>query len=404
MNLDLLLEHAVLPEGRTVSIGVAEGRIAAIGARASDMGPAREHIDLAGALVIPGLVDGHLHLDKSFIGDRWRPHEPGTSSSFSVAERVAIEQRLLAGALPVEQRACALIELAVSHGTTHIRSHVDIDPQGGLRGLAAVLDARARYRDAVSIQIVAFPQQGVVSSPGVVALMDEALNQGAEVVGGLDPAGFDRDINGQLDAVFGLAERHGAAIDIHLHDSDLLGVFELQEIAKRTRAAGLHGKVAVSHAYALGMVPLDTVQRVAAELAAAGVAILTNAPGDRPFPPILALRAAGVNVFAGSDNVRDAWWPYGDADMLERAMLVGYRSGFLVDEQLGYALDMATHNAARALGVAGYGIEVGSRADFVALAARSVAEAVVARPRQRRVYKGGRLVAQNGEFLRPRAR
>ena len=398
-NFDRVLDHATLPNGTVASIGIADGRIAAI-APAGERLQSTERVDLAGALVIPGLVDGHAHLDKTFIGDVWKPHQPGKSGFFSVRERVAIEQELLAGAAPIEQRAAALIELAVSQGTTFMRSHVDVDPQLRLRHFDAVLAVRERYRDVISIQIVAFPQRGLISNPGTLELLDEALKQGCDLVGGLDPAGFDRDIDGQLDAVFGLAERHGVGIDIHLHDADFLGTFQLEEIARRTKALAMAGHVAVSHAYALGMVPRLIADRVAEQLAAAGVAIMTNAPGDRPFPPVLALRSAGVTVFAGSDNIRDAWWPYGDADMLERAMLIGYRTGFYTDDELRYALDLATGNGAKVLGVSDYGLRVGARADLVALGARSVPEAVVARPRQRSVYKAGVLVARDGDFLK----
>ncbi|MFN8555784.1 MAG: amidohydrolase family protein, partial [Dehalococcoidia bacterium] len=178
------------------------------------------------------------------------------------------------------------------------------------------------------------------------------------------------------------------------------GLFELDEIARRSQALGLQGRVAVSHAYALGELPWATVQPTAERLAAAGVAIMTNAPGDHPFPPVLALRAAGVTVFAGSDDVRDAWWPYGDADMLERAMLIGYRSGFYTDAELEVAFELVTASAARALGVADYGLRVGAAADFVVVDARHAPEAVVARPPRKAVYKKSLLVARDGVFLR----
>jgi cytosine/creatinine deaminase len=393
---DVVLERATLHDGTVAWIGIAAGRIAAI--KTSPLA-ARERIDLGGALVLPGLIDAHMHLDKTLIGDTWRPHRPGASTAFSVMERVAIEANILKGAAPVEQRAAALIELAVSRGTTHLRSHVDIDPDTGLKSLHGVLAVRDRYLDAVSVQIVAFPQRGLISCPGTRELMDAALAHGAEVVGGLDPAGVDDDVKGQLDAVFGLAERHGAYIDIHLHDPADQGIAELEEIARRAKTLGMAGRVNVSHAYALGMVPQGDALRVAEQLADAGVSILTNAPGNHPWPSVMLLRQAGVTVITGSDNIRDAWWPYGEADMLERAMLVGYCSGFLTDEQLAVAFDLATDSAARVLGVADYGVRVGARADLIVLDACNVAEAVVLRPPRRYVFKAGRLVARDGAFL-----
>ena len=143
----------------------------------------------------------------------------------------------------------------------------------------------------------------------------------------------------------------------------------------------------------------DLTLRIADTLADAGVAILTNAPGANAFPPVLLLREAGVNVFAGNDNIRDSWWPYGDGDLLERAMIIGYRSGFNTDAQLATALDMVTTHAARALGLGNYGLVEGAAADFVVLDAQHVQEAVVARPKPRDVYKKGRLVARDGAIL-----
>jgi cytosine deaminase len=125
---------------------------------------------------------------------------------------------------------------------------------------------------------------------------------------------------------------------------------------------------------------------------------MTNAPGDRAFPPIRALREAGVTVFAGNDNIRDSWWPYGDADMLERAMMIGYRSGFYTDDELAIAFDLVSASAATALRVPEYGLSLGAPANFIALQAHHVQEAVVARPRKRSVYRAGRLIARDGEF------
>jgi cytosine deaminase len=230
--------------------------------------------------------------------------------------------------------------------------------------------------------------------------MDQAIANGADLVGGLDPGGFDQSIEGHLDVVFGVAERRGVGIDIHLHDPGALGISELEEIARRTNALGMQGHVAVSHAYALGQVPTDTAKQVAHDLAESGVAIMTNAPGDRAFPPIKVLREAGVLVFSGSDNVRDAWWPYGDADMIERAMIVGYCSGFYTDEEIRFAFDMVSANGGAAMRIPDYGIRCGSLANFLVLPAHQIQEAVMTRPRERSVYRAGKLIARNGQIDR----
>jgi cytosine deaminase len=389
------LTNALLADGRRVDIGIREGRIATIDplGAASEAGAAT--IDLAGALLVPGFVDGHVHLDKTLLGLPFQPHRRGDT----IAERIARERELRRElSSPVEDRASRLIDQIVAFGTTAVRSHVDIDPEVGLSGLHALLRVRETTR-AVDIQIVAFPQSGIMISRGVADLLDAAISEGADLVGGLDPAGIDNDVEGHLRAIFGIAERRGVGLDIHLHDPGPLGCYELRQIAERASAAGLAGKVAVSHAFALGGVDDGEFGRTAEALARADVAILTNGPGPVPMPPVRRLVAAGVRVFAGSDNIRDAWSPLGNGDMLERAMLIAYRQDFRSDADLELAFDLTTRASAEVLGLADHGIRVGAAADLVAMAAGSIAEAVAARPRRSLVMKRGRVVSRDGALV-----
>lgn len=397
-SLDTIFERARQSDGQLVDLGVADGHIVAIEPSGTIACLAADRIDLGERLVLPGFIDGHIHLDKSFVGDKWKPHIP-CKADFDVRERVSYEKQLLAVAAPIYGRAAALLEQAICNGTTHMRSHVDVDASTGLRHLDAILALREAYRGLVSIEIVAFPQNGILTCPGTAALLDSAIEQGADVIGGLDPAGFDRNIEGQLDVIFDIAERRGVPIDIHLHDPHMLGIFELERIAERTLALGMPGRVAVSHAYCLGEVAPDVTKRAGELLANAGVAIMTNAPGSHPFPPVSLLREAGVVVFAGNDNIRDAWWPYGEADMLRRASTIGYRSGYYTDSELQVALDLITIDAARALGLPHYGLGPGCQADFVVLDGEHAAEVVAAPALDRSVYKEGKLVAENRLLL-----
>lgn len=386
---DRLYINAVGADGNPLFLHVRDGRILALGAEAPAVDGA--HVtDLRGNLVLPGFVDGHIHLDKSFVGDRWRPHRPAAS----LRERLAIEKEELAAAPPIEGRADALIAQAAAFGTVAMRCHVDVDATTGLANLHAVMAAREKWRGTVDIELVAFPQAGVMSCPGTPAWLEAAVREGAEVVGGIDPSTLDGDADGQLDCVFGIADRLGAKIDIHLHEPGEQGVEQLARIAERTRALGLAGRVAVSHAYALGDVGPQSVDDVARKLADAGVAIMTNAPGDRAFPPVLALLAAGVRVFTGNDNIQDSWWPYGNGDMLQRAMLIGYRSGFYTDADLLTALDLATHAGAAVLGLEGYGLRTGNEATFVVVPAPNGPAAVAAAPAQRFLFRRGEPVGE----------
>jgi len=382
----------VVRGGEVVAIGPG----AATGVADPRDGPAGERVevvDCTGRVVLPALVEGHAHLDKTLLGGPWVPHSAGDA----LADRIGNERRRRGPlGLPDVDHVTTLLERMVVAGTGHVRSHTDVDPEVGLRGVEAVAEAAERLAGRVAVHQVAFPQHGLLSNPGTAELLDAALAAGVEAVGGLDPAGGDRDPVGHLDVVFGLAERHGAGVDIHLHDGGSLGIWELELIAERTRATGLGERVTVSHAYALGQADPVTQGRLAELLAAAGVTILTAAAYDFPVPPLKALRAAGVNVATGHDGIRDLWGPYGTGDMLDRAMHVAYRSTFRRDEDIELALHAATYGGARALGLEGYGLVAGAPADLVVVEAGSAAEAVVTHPVRDLVVKAGRVVARAG--------
>lgn len=386
--------NATLPDGSRCDIDVEGGRIAAL-LPASPATP--DAVDLGGTLVLPPLVDGHIHLDKTLLGLPWVPNQ---AAGNQVSDRIEAERRVRAArTVPEFETGSNLVRQVIASGTLHMRTHVDVDNQLGLRNLHEVLKIRDHFRDLVTIEIVAFPQSGILRSPGTAALLDEAIAQGADLVGGLDPVGIDGDLDAHLDAVFAIAERRGIGVDIHLHDGGEAGLSQILAIAERTEASGLQGKVAVSHAFALGSVSIDRVTRAADVLARAGVAIMSHGPGGATIPPLKLLRERGVEVFGGSDNIRDAWSPFGNGDMLERAMLIGYRANFRHDEELALALDMVTAAAARVLGLADYGLKVGGPADFVTVEATTLAEAVATRKRRNLVVKSGRIVARDGVLV-----
>ena len=388
----MILANARLPEGGFADVEIAGGLIAAALHAPGSADPAGERIDLAGALVLPALVDGHIHLDKTHWGAPRLPHVEGRG----VRERIAAERvERHRVALPIEARAAALIRTLIANGTTRARSHVDIDNDVGLANLEAVLRVREAFRDWINIQLVAFPQSGVTTEKGAPDLIAAALSAGADLVGGLDPAGFDGDVKSQLDIVFGLAERFGKGIDIHLHDSGKTGAAELRDIAERTIAAGMQGRVAVSHAFALGSIVPDVFAETADTLARAEVAIMTSCPPSAPVPPVGRLRARGVTLFAGSDNIRDCWSPYGNGDMLDRAAIIAERHAMFTDRELEHAFALATSEADKALGGPRRGLRAGTVADLVVVAAASVADAVIDRPPRSLVLRAGRIAAEN---------
>jgi cytosine/adenosine deaminase-related metal-dependent hydrolase len=394
MTQDLLVRN-VRPWGApAIDILIQGGRIARIAPDISAEGVATE--DGAGAIALPGLVEAHTHLDKSLWGMGWRPHQAGPR----LIDKIETERRLkVEWNIDPRRQSARQALLSLAHGSTAIRSHVDVDTEIGLGGFEGVAATRADYRDFIDIEIVTFPQSGLMCRPGTLELMDAALANGADVVGGLDPCGIDRDPKGQLDAVFALAEKHGKPIDIHLHEEGELGAFSMEMILDRTRAHGMQGKVTISHAFCLGMADRARAQGLIARLAEERVAIATVATPSRPVPSAAELRAAGVTLCAGSDGIRDTWGPYGNADMLERAMLLGLRNNFRTDADVEHALWCCSHGGARVMGLKDHGLAEGCAGDLVLVEAEAVAHAVVAHPPRKLVVKRGRVVARNGRAL-----
>ncbi|GAB3488566.1 amidohydrolase [Nocardiopsis coralliicola] len=373
---------------------VRDGRVAAVvGAGEAEAGAAPVE-EAGGRLLIAGLTDAHAHLDKTMWGGPWVPNEAAEGLAGRIAH--GRDRRGEVG-VPDADRIAALLRHMVSVGTVHVRSYVDVDPDLGLDGVAAVREALDRLRGAVTADLVAFPQTGLVQSPGTYALLDRALAEGVETVGGLDPAGLDGDPVRHLDAVFGLAERHGAGVDIHLHDRGTLGLWELGLIVERTRATGLGGRVAVGHAFALADADAPERARMADALADAGVALSTIAPAGRLLP-LAELQDAGVRVGLGNDGVRDLWSPFASGDVLDRARRQAEHSGARRDADIVRALAAASEGGAQLCGRPVPGPVVGAPADLVLVAASGPAEAVAYCPPRDLVVKSGRVVARGGAF------
>ena len=392
---DLLIRN-VRPLGATAAdVLVRDGRISVIGPNlALPSGTAEE--DGAGALLLPGLIEGHTHLDKTVWGAPWYRNEVGPTRLDRIENERAWRS---ASGHDAAARSLALARDFLANGTTRMRTHADIDTEIGLRHVHATMRTRAVLSDSIDMQIVAFPQSGLVNRVGTEALMDAALSEGADIVGGIDPCAIDRDPARSLDALFAIASRHGKPIDIHLHEPGDMGAFSLDLILERTAALGMNGKVVISHGFCLGAIPERDRDVLLARMAKLDVAIATTAPAASPVPPLAVCRAAGVVVFGGNDGIRDTWTPYARPDMLDRAMHIGLRNALRRDDELGWALECVTTHAARGCGFADYGLAPGDRADLVIVTASTVAEAVVANPPRRLVVAAGRVAARDGKLV-----
>ena len=379
--------------GEATAILCDKGQIVASGTGTQG---AADVIDGNGHLVLPAFVEPHVHLDKTLWGEPW---QPGKTAS-KLSDYIENERRVLSACkTPITKRAGRLLERMIGYGTTTVRSHVDVAPDMGLSHVEAMLDLRKEWANRIDMQFVAFPQQGLLIRPGTLELIDRAIEMGVETVGGLDPAGIDGDPDGQLRAIFALAEKYGAGIDIHLHDKGQLGAWQIERICDHVQGAGLHGKTMISHAYCLGMIEAGALDRIGRRLADLGVSLMTSAPADVAVPPVARLTELGVNVCCGSDGIRDAWSPLGTGDMLERAFLTAYRFDWNRDDEFDLALACATTRAAKAIGLAGYGLAKGDRADFVMIDAMNAGDALSRRPAGRRVVRAGRIIAENGQLV-----
>ncbi|MER7620879.1 amidohydrolase [Streptomyces sp. NPDC126503] len=354
-------------------------------------------IDGGGRIALPSLVDAHIHPDKTTWGGSWVSRRPADGIADYVEQDVELYR---AQRRSVGERAYGLMSQAVARGTRAMRAHADVAPAYGLDGVEGVAEARTRLRHALDVQIVAFPQHGVVRTPGTAALLEEAARAGiVDMIGGIDPLGFDQALDEQLDLVFGIADRHGVGVDIHLHDRGEKGLAALRGIIDRTRALSLTGKVTVSHVFVLPGLADRDLGRLAADLGETDIALTTVAPSASLVLPIARLRECGVRVGLGSDGVRDSWSPFGNADMLHRAHLLGWVTDVRLDEELTDCYRVAAHGGADVMGLAHADLRAGSPADFVLVSGECLPQVVVDMPRRDLVVHGGVVVARDGEFL-----
>lgn len=366
---DLVLHRAALRgvEGLR-DLAISGGRIAAI---APTLPPGVRSEDLGGRLVIPGLVDSHVHLDKSCL--------LGCCGSGDLREAIRTVAALKRDftVADVRQRAARTLEKAILQGTTHMRTHVEVDPRVGLRSFEAIRGLQSDYAFAIDLEICVFPQEGMTNDPGTEELLVEALAAGADVLGGCPYT--DDDPDGQIARLFAMAGRFDVDLDFHL-DFDLDPSWSLfGEVCRQTRAHGYGGRVAIGHATKLSAMAPDEFAAATSILAEAGVAVTALPATDlylggrehsfnvpRGVTPVHRLAASGVTAALATNNVLNPFTPFGDCSLLRMANLYANAA------QVGPAgfdacLDLVTTDAARLMRIAGYGIEVGGPADLVVL-------------------------------------
>jgi len=368
-------------DGQLWDLSIKDGVIEKIEHANSDYSTTSTDFDAKGFLYVPALADMHVHLDKHFLGEPWRPLQPFTT----LPKQLKFEKEMLASMQSsLEERVSLMTELMVKQGTTKIRTHVDVDPGIGIKHLEAVVQLREQLRGIMEIEIVAFPQQGLLKSNSL-GVMKDALRNGADLVGGVDPAGLDRKVESSLEAMFELSAEFDAGVDLHLHDPGHLGLYTIDLFADYTMQVKKQGRTAVSHAYCLGMLADDEINQTLSALSEADVSIISSVPIDRPAPRAKSLVNAGVKFLIGNDNVRDAWSPFGNGDLLQRGSRLAEKSGWITDEQLITTYSFITNRSLTP--------QLGEKADFMLVNAENLQHAIAAYPKREAVFSNGQLIS-----------
>ncbi|WP_374292325.1 amidohydrolase family protein [Paenirhodobacter enshiensis] len=399
--MDLILRNVRIGhQGTVTDIALDAGRIAAIGPGLSL--PATAEHDGEGLFACAGFSDSHVHLDKACILDRCTIHD-GTLS-----EAIRETARAKAGftEADVHTRARSVIERAISHGTMRMRSFVEVDPRAGLRSLTALLRLREEYRFALDLQLCAFAQEGLTQEPETLTLLRQALEMGADLVGGCPYA--DPDPVAHVKAIFDLAQAFDVDADFHL-DFDLDPAHtDLPAVLRETEARGWGGRVTIGHVTNLSAMGPERLAEVAADLARAGIAVtalpatdlfLNGRGADRLVPrgvaPVHRLHQAGVRTALATNNVMNPFTPYGDASLLRMANLYANVAQLSRPEDLAAAFAMVSDGAAAAMGMSA-GLTTGAPADIVLIEAASPADAIARVGRVRCGWKRGRMSFDNG--------
>ncbi len=401
--LDLLVIHATLPDGRQdMSIAVQGGRIVEVAAGLS--APAHQVIDAQHQLVSPPFVDPHFHMDATLSHGLPRVNRSGT-----LLEGIALwgELKPLLTAEALISRALEYCDWAAAKGLQAIRSHVDTS-DARLLAVDALLEVKRQVAPYIDLQLVAFPQDGVLRSPGGVANLRRALDKGVDVVGGIPH--FERTMAEGADSVrllCELAAERGLLVDMHCDESDDPLSRHIETLAFEAQRLGLQGRVTGSHCTSMHSMDNYYVSKLLPLIAESGVAVIANPlinitlqgrqdsyPKRRGMTRVPELQAAGVNVAFGHDCVMDPWYGMGSGDMLEVAHMGLHVAQMTGQDGMRDCFDAVTTRAARVMHLDGYGIEAGCDASFVLLQARDAAEAIRLRATRLKVFRKGRLLAE----------
>ena len=403
--MNVIIRNARLRgQQQLVDIGIEGDKISAVGPKLPRTGAS--DIDAAGSLVLPGLFNLHFHADKCLLGEIMRPNVSGT-----LPEAIEITNDFKCKYDPAEvaSRAVRAMEAGVVNGTTFFRLFCDVGTIGGLRAARGLLLAREKMAKYCRVQIVSFPQEGIIRDRGAAELMDEAINEGCDVVGGLPWYEYtDEDSRRHIDICFDMAKKRDLDIHMLVDDTDDPNSRTLEYLAVKTMRENYQGRVIASHCGAMAAYDDAYAAKVVDMVATAGITISVNAhinlvcsarldrePRRRGIARVKELLARGVNIITAQDDVNDPYYPFGKPDPLECASMLAHVAQLTLPHELETAMDAVTTNSARAARLTDYGIAPSMRADLVIIGAPSVHEALRLQPPRRQVFKDGREVARS---------
>lgn len=407
--MDTILRNAVLAggDGRAVDVGIAAGTITAIEA---DLKAEGETLDLGGRLLAPGFIETHIHLDKACIMERCRSEKGDLAEAIDEVTKTKKEFT----EDDVAARAARVLEKCVSHGTTHMRTHLEVDPGIGMRGFDGVFPLIEDWRWAIDVEVCVFPQEGLLNNPGTDALMVEALKRGARVVGAAPYT--DSNPHGQIDRVFEMAREFDVDIDMHLDFGEDAAELDVDYVCALTERFKYGGRVTVGHVTKLSTATPDHFATTAKRMADAGVAVTVLPSTDlflmgrideksvkRGVTPVHKLLQHGVNCSLSTNNVLNPFTPFGDCSLIRMANLYANICQVGAKAEVRDCFDMITSRSAGILGLDNYGIKIGAPADLVVIDAAAPETAVAELAVPLWGFKRGRMTFKRApvEVLRP---
>ncbi len=403
--MDLTIHNALHDQTlKTVHLGIQDGKIAQVSD--SEISPGEKSIDAGGAMVSPALIEPHFHIENALL---WDTDNLNNSGTLLEAIDIYADVKVKLTDEDIMQRAILTIHEALKHGTLWMRNHVDIDQYAKLDLLRGVVAARDKFKGIFDLQIIAFPQHGLAKNPESVDLMWQAMESGAELVGGIPHHEQSMEDGAkQIEIVFEIAKKHDVNIDMHIDETDDPYWVSLELLADKTIEEGYQGRVTAGHCTSMAAWDKKTLARVIDKVKQAEISVVTNTPINlllqgrldeipvrRGIARIKELIEAGVNVCCGQDDLMNMFYPFGQMDPLEVANIAAHAGHLTSPEEIQIVFDMPRYNAAKNIGLKNYGVYEGADANLVLLQAASAVEALRKKPERLYVIREGKILVQN---------